>query len=85
MNKWKARLMGSEGWAVWDDGRRPGRMLASNLSEKDAKLMAAAPELFEGCQDAVQQYELTSLMVGADLADAINIFCRNGLEKVRLG
>ena len=47
MKQWRAEQMGSEGWAVFEALRdRPyGHMLASNLTEEDAKLMAAAPAL----------------------------------------
>ena len=46
---WIAQEMGSEGWAVFtpkNDGK-PGRMVASNLAEEYARLIAAAPELLE--------------------------------------
>ena len=38
---WKAVEMGSEGWAVFAGPR----MIASNLTEEHARLIASAPEL----------------------------------------
>ena len=40
---WRAELMGSEGWAVFVGPR----MLASHLTEEQARLIAAAPYLLE--------------------------------------
>ena len=47
MKQWRAVQMGSEGWAVFGPLRDLlyGHMLASNLTEEDAKLMASAPFL----------------------------------------
>jgi hypothetical protein len=48
--------MGSEGWAVFMPNPRLPRleiMIASSMSEEHARLIAAAPELRQACNDAL--------------------------------
>ena len=67
---WIAQEMGSEGWAVFtpkNDGK-PGRMVASNLAEEYARLIAAAPELLEALLSLTQ-------WVGRGIADGAYSDC----------
>ena len=56
LRDWHAVQMGSEGWAVFGPLRDLpyGHMLASNLTEEDARLIASAP----GLQQRVEALEL---------------------------
>ena len=51
---WKAVQMGSEGWSVFMPHEHNGvsleRVVASNHSEANARLIAAAPELLDACE-----------------------------------
>ncbi len=51
------------------------------LSIPSARLIAAAPDLFEALEDIIKQFEKSKLMVGADLADSIRIFGKNAIAK----
>ncbi len=54
---WNAEEMGSEGWTVFSNNLRLPRLLilATNLSEPDALLIAAAPELLVGLRESNAQ------------------------------
>ena len=53
---WRTELMGSEGWAVFMPNPKLPRfeiMIASNMSEEHARLIAAAPELLDALEEAM--------------------------------
>lgn len=54
---WRTELMGSEGWAVFIPNPKLPRfeiMIASNLSEEHARLIAAALELLEALEKVAE-------------------------------
>ena len=53
---WRTEHMGSEGWSVFMPNPKLPRfeiVIASNMSEEHARLIAAAPELWQACNDAL--------------------------------
>ena len=74
---WQCDEIGSEGWTVF--ARIPyrtldfARTLATNLSEEDARLIHAAPELLEALRLTLQQtVNLDSLLSrGGDRTDTL--------------
>src|SRR6266404_3948217 len=53
------------------------------MDEANARLIAAAPALFEALEDIVEQFEKTKLMVGADLSDSIRVFGKGTIAIAR--
>lgn len=51
------------------------------FNPKLAQLREAAPEMYEALKDIIEQAARTHLMLGADLADSINVFGKQALAK----
>lgn len=81
--EWHAMLMGSEGWAVFAGPR----MIASNLSEAKARLIATAPDLLKALERTEQTLRnlgngfLTGDLRTIALNEARN--CQQAIENAR--
>lgn len=66
---------------ITKDGAPVGLMDTEQIAD-NARLIAAAPEMYEALRDIVEQAEKTMLPIPADLADSIRVFGKAALEKV---
>ncbi|HRY33427.1 MAG TPA: hypothetical protein P5531_10715 [Bacteroidales bacterium] len=54
-------------------------------NEANMRLIAAAPDLLDALIDIIEQFECTTIDVGADLADSIRIFGRKAVHQAISG
>lgn len=76
---WRTEQMGSEGWSVFMPNPKLPRfeiVIASNMSEEHARLIAAAPELLEALEKILAEYPLLSF-------EEVVTICKEAIRKAK--
>ena len=55
--------------------------LEREQNEANARLIAAAPDMYEALKDIIEQAEKTHFPIGADLANSIRVFGKQAIAK----